>query len=247
MGWDPAEQELFSRLAPISQVRAAKVEHGQRLLGDTIALSDLAWQEPSRLPGWSRAHVATHIARNADALVRSVDAVLSGRRGLMYDSGDDRDLAIERGSERSGLDLQIDLDVTIGRLARRLNVLESTPAELMVELVPGHLFRMDLLPVIRLNEVVLHHIDLDCGYEVTDVEPQTAAWLARWNLMGVVWDRWESVELRSTTSDWTHRLGTVGTPRLISGNDNLLLGWLTGRLDPVTAAELPASPKVTCA
>jgi maleylpyruvate isomerase len=34
----------------------------QRLLGDTIAVSDEDWRGPSRLPDWSRGHVATHIA-----------------------------------------------------------------------------------------------------------------------------------------------------------------------------------------
>lgn len=242
MGWEESDQELFSRLVPTNQVRAVKVEQGQRLLGDTIALSDLAWQEPSRLPGWTRAHVATHLARNADALVRSVDAALSGRRGLMYDSSDDRDLALERGSERTGLDLQIDMDMTIGRLAKRLNVLESTPAGFMIELLPGQLFRMELLPMIRLNETVLHHVDLDCGFEITDIEPQTAAWLAQWNLLGIDWHRRDVVELRSTTSGWTHQLGTHATPQVIEGDDALLLGWLTNRLDPATAAKLPPSP-----
>ncbi|EPH02651.1 hypothetical protein HMPREF1531_01960 [Propionibacterium sp. oral taxon 192 str. F0372] len=245
MAWDQAEQQSFSALAPVHQVRAAKRELGQRLLGSTISLSDRAWQEPSRLPGWTRAHVATHIARNADALVRSVDSVLSGRRGLMYDSADDRETAIERGSERTGLDLQIDLDTTIGRLARRLNVLESTPPELMVELVPGCLFRMDLLPVIRLNEIVLHHIDLDCGYEVEDIEPHVAAWLVQWNLLGIEWDRWVSIELRSA-SGWSHRLGEAGEVEVIEGDDSLLLGWLTGRLDQVRAAGFPPSPAPTC-
>ena len=38
----------------------------QRLLGDTISVADDQWRAPSRLPDWTRGHVATHIARHAD-------------------------------------------------------------------------------------------------------------------------------------------------------------------------------------
>ena len=46
----------------------------QSLLRDTIDLDEEQWHAPSLLPGWSRAHVATHIARNADALRRVLSA-----------------------------------------------------------------------------------------------------------------------------------------------------------------------------
>ncbi|NLE18275.1 MAG: maleylpyruvate isomerase, partial [Propioniciclava sp.] len=39
----------------------------QALLRSTVGVEEAAWHEPSLLPGWSRAHVATHICRNADA------------------------------------------------------------------------------------------------------------------------------------------------------------------------------------
>ena len=32
----------------------------QRLLGDTILVTDDQWRAPSRLPDWTRGHVATH-------------------------------------------------------------------------------------------------------------------------------------------------------------------------------------------
>ena len=39
-----------------------------RLLATATAISDTQAREPSLLPGWSRGHVLTHIARNADGL-----------------------------------------------------------------------------------------------------------------------------------------------------------------------------------
>ena len=40
----------------------------ERLLASAAALSDAQLREPSPLPGWSRGHVLSHIARNADGL-----------------------------------------------------------------------------------------------------------------------------------------------------------------------------------
>ena len=51
----------------------------QRLLGDTIRVSDEDWRGPSRLPGWTRGHVASHIARHADGMVRLTEWARSGR------------------------------------------------------------------------------------------------------------------------------------------------------------------------
>lgn len=222
-------------------MRKYEVEATQQLLGDTITLSEQAWQEPARTPGWTRAHVATHIARNADALVRSVEAVLMGRRGLMYDSDEDRDLAIERGSERSGLDLQIDLDTSAGRLNRRMNVLEWLPGDLMIELQPGLLLRSDLLPLLRLNEVLLHHVDLDCGFEVTQVDPVTARLLLEWHCLDPRLSSGEGVALESD-SGFTFKLGSTKASTVLRGSDAVLLGWLTGRLSTDRAIDLPASP-----
>ncbi|MDI9628844.1 MAG: maleylpyruvate isomerase family mycothiol-dependent enzyme [Acidobacteriota bacterium] len=244
MAWDLERQALLGASTHIASLRKYKVEATQRLLGDTIAISEQAWQEPSRLPGWTRAHVASHLARNADALVRAVDSVLMGRRGLMYDSEEDREQAIERGSERPGLALQIDLDTSAGRLNRRFNVLHSVPQELVVELTPGELVRSDLLPLLRLNEIVLHHIDLDCGYEVTQVEPEIARLLLEWAMLDPGPLDGRVVRLTSDTG-FHVEVGSAGELCEIHGSDALLLGWLTGRLSADQAIDLPVSPALT--
>lgn len=241
----PDTQLRLSALATPQEMRRRQIEATQGLLGDTISLSEQAWQEPSRLPGWTRAHVASHVARNAEALCRSIDSVLNGRRGLMYDLDEHRDRAIERGSERSGLELQIDLDTTAGRLNRRLNVLESMPPDLLIELLPGRLFRCDLVPLLRLNELIVHHVDLDSGFEVTDIGPETARWLLELNAAQVSATTVGSVRLRSDSGFKT----TIGLPRAaveLSSSDELLLGWLIGRLTPEQTEMLgfPEQPRI---
>ena len=245
MTWDHAAQTALSAAAHLPEVRQLELEATQRLLGDTIAVSEQAWQEPSRLPGWTRAHVATHIARNADAMVRSVDAVLMGRRALMYDSDEDRELAIERGSERTGLELQIDLDTSAGRLNHKFNSLEGVPPQFQIEILPGRLVRADLLPLARLNEVVLHHVDLDCGFEIVDLDPKIARWLLEWNALSLEDSDVPAVEIHSA-SGFNRTFGRPEDAFPVRGPDAALLGWLTGRLAPDQAEVLgfPEQPKI---
>ena len=138
-----------------------------------VVRGQLLVHEPSRLPGWTRAHVASHIARNADGLIRSIEALLSDRPTLMYDGDEERDWAVERGSQRGGLDLQIDLDTTAGRLNTAFNQLEELAPDTPVELRPQHRLRADLLPLARLNEVVLHtiHTFQACAFDRSAISP----------------------------------------------------------------------------
>mgnify|MGYP003622708592 CR=1 FL=1 len=74
--------------APLETLRKRVQEATQRLLGDTIGISDDDWNGPSGLPGWSRAHVAAHLAANADRVVSRDElfATVWSDRGLDADS-----------------------------------------------------------------------------------------------------------------------------------------------------------------
>ena len=188
------------------------MEATQHLLGDTIRLSDQEWQSPSLLPGWTRAHVATHLARNADGLTRSVRGVLDGAPTPMYASEENRQRDIERGSERPGLELQIDLDTSAGILSRTFLELLQAPLDLW--------------------EVVMHRIDLGLGYTVEDIEPDIARYLLEWVAMRLSM-RTDIPRLHITsTSGYDVVTGSFGELAEVTGEDRHLVGWLTGRSDP---------------
>jgi maleylpyruvate isomerase len=213
----------------LHEVRARKVEMTQRLLGETIRLSDREWQEPSLLPGWTRAHVATHLARNADGFAHSLDALVKGRPQRMYSSEADRQSDIERGSQRTGLDLQIDLDTSAGNLNRVFDQIEGLDPDTMIELRAGFRIPVILLPLARLNEVVLHHIDLNVGFTPDHVPQLVARWLVEWTLLRLEGrDDLPPLKL-SSTSGLVADLGGVGDRTEVHGSDQALLGWLTGR------------------
>ena len=80
---------------------------------------------------------------------------------------------------------------------------------------------------------VLHHIDLDIGYGVGDVEPSTAGWLLEWAAFRLAGrDDFPALQLE-TGSGVTVRVGPPGDePQLVGGRASDLLGWLTGRAGP---------------
>jgi maleylpyruvate isomerase len=230
----------------VDTLRSLMVVATQRLLGDTIAVTDEQWREASRLPGWTRGHVATHLARQADALVRLIEGARAGRTVPMYASADQRDEEIEAGAGRSGLDLQIDLDTAAGTLSALFETLAQESAwDGEVELRGGDRAPLRLLPLARLAEVVLHHVDLDIGMDIDDVDEPTAAWLLDW-LAFRLGGREGFPRLHvSTPTGVSVVVGTAGDGIEVSGGSAQLLGWLTGRRDgaSITGAEgvsLPA-------
>ena len=159
----------------------------------------------------------------------------------MYASPQVREDEIEDGADRSGLELQVDLDTSAGRLAEGFASLdEAVDAhhpdawDVEVELRGGQRAVARLLPLARLTEVVLHHVDLDAGFEVADIDDETAEWLLEWSAYRLgARDEFPRLELVSDTGFHT-TLGSSGDVRRITGSSPALLGWLTGRAAPDT-------------
>lgn len=229
----------------MGRIRATKRETTQRLLGATMGLSDARWQEPSRLAGWTRAHIATHLARNAEGLTRVARAVVEHRDvPMLYDSAEDRDRAIERGSERSGLELQIDLDTTAGMLNRTFDGLETFPPGTAVHLTDEVTVDATDLPALRLAELCLHHVDLDLGFTVDDLPEIAARTLLEWVCFRLR-HRSEVPAMRIVSdSGLTDRIGGTGFATTVHGPDGALAGWLSGRCgtDRLAGADQLAVP-----
>ncbi|WP_232548621.1 maleylpyruvate isomerase family mycothiol-dependent enzyme [Propioniciclava soli] len=211
-------------------------EATQALLRDTIAIDDDAWHAPSLLPGWTRAHVATHIARNADALRVVISATMAGDPTPLYPSENAKFSEIERGAERDGLELHVDLDTSAGELAR---LCDRVPDWRLPVHLPGGEFPLSVATLIRLQEITLHHLDLDCGYRWEDIEAVPAHWLLQWIALLMRDD--PTLPAVDVTSDAGETFGIgAGEPRVtVSGPDAALWAWLAGRTsgEGVTGAE----------
>ena len=120
-------------------------------------------RQPSLLPGWSRGHVLTHLARNADAIARALAGLGRGERIPMYDDEAAREADIEAGAGRPAAELVADLTGSARRLEDTWSALGD--AEWYGEAVT----RTGPLPAVRLigtrwREVEIHRIDLLDGY-----------------------------------------------------------------------------------
>ncbi|MDR1711656.1 MAG: maleylpyruvate isomerase family mycothiol-dependent enzyme [Propionibacteriaceae bacterium] len=216
----------FSGQVPVDSVRRWEADQTSRLLGDTISMSESEWHAPSLLPGWTRAHVATHLSRNADACGW---AALNPRDGFGHGlSAKERFVELERGADRPGLQLQIDLDTSAGALNRCWNAVLDWSRQLRML---GGSYPLSILPLARLHEVCVHHLDLGLGATPDQIDPLTASWLLRWVL-----HRMESEPIPEVTvfadSGLTATIGKGGPGRHVSGTDARLWAWLSGRVGP---------------
>ena len=160
---------------------AAVTRHTELLLDHATRLGDV--RAPSLCEGWSRAHVLSHLARNAEAILRLTEWALDGRPREMYPGGTTaRDAEIEEGALRAGpatADDQRpagvfvdDLSDTAAALGPRLAELTGPLAVDEVEMRGGLMVPPRVLPFLRLRELVYHHVDLDDGFTFADVETE---------------------------------------------------------------------------
>ncbi|MFE2287252.1 maleylpyruvate isomerase family mycothiol-dependent enzyme [Streptomyces sp. NPDC059443] len=199
-------------------------EATDRLLTATAKLDNAALAEESHLPGWTRGHILAHLARNADALVN----VFEGRP--MYESGTARDSDIERDSGRPLLEQLEDLRNS----AARWQAAGEAPQDWTrtVELRNGVTDSASRIPFRRLVEVELHHVDLNAGYELTDLSEEFTA-----REIDFLADRWSGhpdvpATALAATGGGRWRTGSAGEPVVtVTGSAAALLGWLAGRAD----------------
>lgn len=208
--------------------------------------SDADVTEPSLCSGWTRGHVLTHIARNADGIADTLSGALRGEIVARYPGGTAaRNAAIDDGAGRTYASLVADVRESAERLDRVLGAVgdadgwglpteDDAPAESWV--------------VRRWREVEIHRVDLAADYTpdrwpplfVTDQLPEAA------ETLGDRTDEALRVTVVAHGSLGPDLVGTVwtvgeGEPAEVRGPDWAILAWLTGRTEPARTA-LSATP-----
>ncbi|MEV4639089.1 maleylpyruvate isomerase N-terminal domain-containing protein [Actinoplanes sp. NPDC049548] len=132
-----------------------------KLLDTVRRLTDDDVRRPSLLPGWTRGHVLTHIARGGEALRR----VLHGEPA--YPSQEARDAEIEAGSQRPVPELLADIAASADAFRAAVAALPADGWDETVTVANYEPFPKSQLPVRRLHELEVHHVDLGLGYAPT--------------------------------------------------------------------------------
>jgi len=89
----------------------------RRLTATAAGLTDSQAREPSLLPGWTRGHVLTHIARNADGLRNLLIWARTGVVTPQYPDPEAREAGIAAGAGRPAGALAEDLERSAGAFA----------------------------------------------------------------------------------------------------------------------------------
>lgn len=139
-----------------------------RLLATARSLDDDAVAAPSGLPKWTRGHVLTHIARNADGLVNLLTWARTGVRTPQYPSAEQRNAEIEAGAQRSASELLADLTAASARFIATTDAMPPPAWTATVTWLSGRSGPAARVVWARLSEVEIHHVDLAAGYRPAD-------------------------------------------------------------------------------
>jgi maleylpyruvate isomerase len=206
-----------------------------RLVVTATAVSDAQAREPSLLPGWSRGHVLTHVARNADGLGNLLRWARTGTETPMYASAESRSADIEAGAGRPAADLAADVRESAAAFAAEAASMPEDAWTVQVRALNGPPFPALGVLERRLSEVEIHHVDVAAGYSpadwpeyfLTEALPRVAESFAGRDDMPpcVAW---------AEGAKDPFRLGPdqAGPPTvIIRGQPADLLAWLLGRGD----------------
>lgn len=227
---------------------AVLADSTHRLMDTLAAMRPEQVEEPSRLPGWTRGHVLTHLARSADALVDLLRGARLDERIAAYPGGPGtRESDIAAGAGRPLEEQLADLRTACGRFVEAVSLVPEaawgrTVPHPRVSGLPAH-----ALPRLRIAEVEFHHVDLGLGYSPADwpaefTGVQLSALAARYRGDAA----FPALLLVDAGSGAELRLGRAGAPERVSGSARALVAWLSGRSDgaglSVPGQALPAVP-----
>ncbi|MDX6744931.1 maleylpyruvate isomerase family mycothiol-dependent enzyme [Actinocorallia sp. A-T 12471] len=217
----------------------AEIVISQERLNLTIdGLDDAALRAPSPLEGWTRGHVAHHIARNADSCSRLLAWAATGVPVPQYPGRAARDAEIEAGAGLPHKALAADVRESAARFAALAEALPEDRWDARVEALGDWGHPAWYLLYRRWREVEVHHVDLGASYTFADWPESYLRWELTESLPGLR-DAVPYSRIAATDPDVVVEFGGSG-PELRAPAVELL-GWLSGRSD-TSYAEVPPWP-----
>ena len=216
-------------------------QESDKLLATVRGLSSPEMSAETLCDDWDRAHLLTHVARNADALLNLVRWAVDGQERQAYESDEVRDRDIAEGAARPTEEIIKDVVASAERFRDEAQQLLGPAGEATVRTRTGNEVTGAQVIPMRIIEVVFHHVDLRTGYTFDDADP---AWALRNLKRGV--RQWESTGAPDLTllpeGMEPLTLGDGGTE--VRGTVGGLLLWVArGDESGVTSeADLPTPP-----
>jgi maleylpyruvate isomerase len=202
-------------------------------------LADDAFAEDSALPGWSRAHVVAHLARNADALVNLLTWARTGVETPMYPSRAVRDAGIEATAAKSPTELRADYVAACDRLARAVEEMPADAWAAEVRNGQGVTVPASLVPWMRAKEIWVHGTDLRAGLAFADLPADFATALVD-DVLGLFESRDQRLDVTVVATDVDRTWGDGGTR--VEGPVTAVAAWLTRSDASGLTGDVPPPP-----
>lgn len=216
-------------------------EAHDRLSRTLESLDESAMRGPSALEGWTRGHVAHHIARNADSLWRLLEWARTGVENAQYPSGAFRDAEIEAGAGNSAADLCEDNRTASARFVQQALDLPEDRWDATVKTVSGWPHPAWYVLYRRWRETEVHHVDLAAGYTVNGWPTSYVRWELTDTLASLKAEKALEVS-RATASDLGLTVDFPADGPALEAPGRTLLGWVTGRAPHSGTVAFPSWP-----
>jgi len=191
-----------------------------------IEASDLL--AASALPGWSRAHVLTHIAGNANGLRSLLLSARSGEALRMYANPNARAADIATGAARPHDVIVADVVESARRFRAEARSMPEAAWAATVTFTSGQpnarSFPAEELLYRRLTEVEVHHVDLAMDYSFSDTPTALGEWL-----LDDLGRHCGATLARGQRGQWTATISDDARSWQCSGSTPDLLAWFAGR------------------
>lgn len=214
----------------------------RRLIAAVAELDDAAVRAPSALPGWTRGHVITHVARSADSMTNLLIWARTGVETPQYADAAAREAGIAEGAPRGAAEQLADLRAASDRFITTARELPDDAWTVTVRSFNGYDHSAWFTLVRRWFEVAIHHVDLGIGYSTTDWPDAFVG-----HVLAYTADRWTELNkapvavLRDTAGEREWRFPAADPAACVAGPGPLLAAWVVGR-SPGTGLTCTSGP-----
>ncbi len=165
---------------PVADLVGVEVAYGV-ITAAIGGLTDVDAGGSTRLPGWTRGHLLTHIARNADGLARMAHGARSNVIEQQYPDGvEGRERDIEAGAHRPAMELRADVATSHDALLLAWLAMPDDGWDREGLALAGITPVRDTV-LWRWRELWVHLVDLDIGFGPellpSDYRRRDAVWL----------------------------------------------------------------------
>jgi maleylpyruvate isomerase len=223
--------------ADLGELLQAAVRAHQGMWDSVSPMTDGDCRGRSLLPGWTRGHVLTHWARNADGQSRMLLAAIRGEVAEQYPGGDARRASdIEAGAGRPARLVLADARAAVDRVERVWR--RMTPEAWLAPTAARAGQRPAWMSVwARWRETEVHHVDLDAGYTHREWPAEFVSLLLERVLPTLAGRVADGASVRAVADGGAQAAECAsGDVVVVRGPAAALACWLAGR--PAGAAEL---------